>query len=109
MQAAAKKLLERGVRRDVIIHFEAGAVVAEKSGAVHHQASLQLPPGFIAGSTGAGDAFAAGYLHGVHEEWPIAERLWLAVCSAVACLAHPPPSQGLRPGAECMELMRQLG
>jgi sugar/nucleoside kinase (ribokinase family) len=84
-------------------------VLSWRRKAVHHQASLQLPPGFIAGSTGAGDAFAAGYLHGVHEEWPIAERLWLAVCSAAACFAHPPPSQGLRPVAECMELMRQLG
>ena len=109
MEAAAKKLLERGVRREVIIHFEAGAVVAEKSGAVHHQASLKLPPGFITGATGAGDAFAAGYLHGTHEDWPIAERLSLAVCSAAACLTHPTPSQGLRPVAECLDLMRKHG
>lgn len=109
MQAAAAKLLELGVRREVIIHFEAGAVVAEKSGTVHHQASLTLPPGFIAGATGAGDAFAAGYLHGTHEEWPIAERLRLGVCTAAACLTHPTPSQGLRPVSECLELMSKHG
>jgi sugar/nucleoside kinase (ribokinase family) len=109
MQAAAARLLELGVRREVIIHFEAGAVVAEKNGAVHHQASLKLPPGFIAGATGAGDAFAAGYLHGTHEEWPIAERLRLAVCTAAACLTHPTPSQGLRPVSECFELMSKHG
>jgi len=109
MQAAAAKLLELGVRREVIIHFEAGAVVAEKGGAVHHQASLKLPPGFIAGATGAGDAFAAGYLHGTHEEWPVAERLRLAVCTAAACLTHPTPSQGLRPVNECLELMSKHG
>lgn len=109
MQAAAARLLELGVRREVIIHFEAGAVVAEKNGARHHQASLRLPPGFIAGATGAGDAFAAGYLHGTHEDWPIAKRLRLAVCTAAACLTHPTPSQGLRPVSECLELMSKHG
>lgn len=109
LQAAAQELLRRGVRREVIIHFEKGAVVAEKNGKVHHQGSLNLPPGFIAGATGAGDAFAAGYLHGTHEEWPVAERLRLAVCTAAACLTHPTPSEGLRPVAECLELLHRHG
>jgi sugar/nucleoside kinase (ribokinase family) len=107
MQNAAQRLLGKGVRREVIIHFEAGAVVAEKNGSLHHQASLKLPPGFIAGATGAGDAFAAGYLHGTHEEWPVAQRLRLAVCTAAACLTHPTPSQGLRPVADCLALWDQ--
>jgi sugar/nucleoside kinase (ribokinase family) len=84
-------------------------VVAEKNGAVHHQPSLRLPKGFIAGATGAGDAFAAGYLHGTHENWPVATRLKLAVCTAAACLTHPTPSQGLRPVAECLKLAEELG
>lgn len=109
IQEAALFLLEKGVRREVIIHFEAGAVVAEKNGAVHHQPSLRLPKGFIAGATGAGDAFAAGYLHGTHENWPVSERLKLAICTAAACLTHPTPSQGLRPVAECLNLAEELG
>ncbi len=109
IKTAAQKLLQLGVRREVIIHFEAGAVVAEKNGRVHHQPSLKLPAGFIAGATGAGDAFAAGYLHGTHENWPIPDRLKLAVCAAAACLTHPTPSQGLRPVAECLELAAKLG
>ncbi|MBL9180991.1 MAG: carbohydrate kinase family protein [Verrucomicrobiaceae bacterium] len=109
IQTAAWQLLDRGVRREVIIHFEAGAVVVVKNGAAHHQPSLKLPPGFIAGATGAGDAFAAGYLHGTHEEWPVAERLKLAVCTAAMCLTHPTPSQGLRPVAECLQLLDKFG
>ncbi|MCB1275085.1 carbohydrate kinase family protein [Prosthecobacter sp.] len=109
IQAAARQLLDAGVRREVVIHFEAGAVVVEKGGSVHHQSSLQLPPNFIAGATGSGDAFAAGYLHGTHEESPIAERLRLAVCTAAICLTHPTPSQGLRPVNECLELAAQFG
>lgn len=109
IKTAALRLIANGVQREVIIHFEAGAVVAEKSGAVYHQPSLKLPPGFIAGATGAGDAFAAGYLHGTHEGWPIPERLKLAVCTAAACLTHPTPSLGLRPVAECLKLADELG
>lgn len=108
MQDAARSLLALGVRREVIIHFEAGAVVAEKSGAAHHQASLHLPTGFIAGATGAGDAFAAGYLHGTHEDWSIAERLKLAVCTAAMSLTDPTPSRGLKPVPECLKLLDTL-
>jgi len=109
MQEAADILLNGGVKREVVIHFEAGAFVAEKKGGVHFHASLKLPQGFIAGATGAGDAFAAGYLHGLHEEWPVAERLKLGVCTAAMCLTHPTPSQGLKPVAECLKLADELG
>lgn len=106
---AARALLERGVQRQVVIHFEAGAVVADRSGEVSIQASLDLPQGFIAGATGAGDAFAAGYLHGIHEGMSTADSLTLAVCSAAACLTHPTPSGGLRPVAECLRLADEHG
>ncbi|MDZ4289080.1 MAG: carbohydrate kinase family protein [Prosthecobacter sp.] len=104
VSAAARALLAKGVSRQVVIHFEAGAVVADRDGTVTHQGSLNLPPNFIAGATGAGDAFAAGYLHGVHEGWPTADCLRLAVCTAAACLRHPTPSQGLLPVADCLKL-----
>lgn len=101
---AARVLLAKGVNKQVVIHYEAGAVVADKSGAITVQPSLQLPPGFIVGATGAGDAFAAGYLHGVHEGWSTAACLKLAVCTAAACLTHSTPSMGLRPVADCLRL-----
>jgi sugar/nucleoside kinase (ribokinase family) len=100
----ARALLAKGVGRQVVIHFEAGAVVADADGSVTQQGSLDLPANFIAGATGAGDAFAAGYLHGVHEGWATVECLKLGVCAAAACLTHPAPSLGLRPVAECLRL-----
>ncbi len=106
---AARALLARGVHRQVVIHFEAGAVVADCDGGVSIQASLNLPPGFIVGATGAGDAFAAGYLHGIHEGWSTADCLTLAVCTAAAWLTHPTPSEGLRPVADCLRLADEHG
>lgn len=106
---AARQLLARGVRRQVVIHFEGGAVVADRDGRVTRQGSLVLPPNYIAGATGAGDAFAAGYLFGIHENWSTEECLELAVCSAAACLSDPTPSRGLRPVEECLKLAARFG
>ena len=109
MSAAARALLKKGVARQVVIHFEKGAVVADVSGEVVVQGSLNLPPDFIVGATGAGDAFAAGYLFGIHEAMPTQERLRLAMCTAAACLTHPTPSMGLRPVAECLRDADEFG
>lgn len=106
---AAHRLLKGGVRREVAIHFVEGAVAVNVDGQVTTQGSLQLPEGFIVGATGAGDAFAAGYLHGVHEEWPTAESLKLAVCTAAACLTDPTPSRGLKPVEECLQRLHSFG
>lgn len=106
---AARSFLKLGVRRQVVIHFETGALAADADGTVTMQGSLRLPANYVVGATGAGDAFAAGYLHGVHEDWPTTERLTLGVCAAAACLTDPTPSQGLRPVAECLALAEEFG
>lgn len=99
---AASEILALGVVRVVVIHFEEGAVAAEKNGEIIVRGSLILPDGFSKGATGAGDAFAAGYLYGVHEGWSLGKRIDLATCAAAACLTHPTPSGGLRPIADCL-------
>jgi len=106
---AARLLLSRGVRERVVVHFVEGALAVDATGAATLQGSLQLPAGFIAGATGAGDAFAAGYLHGCHEGWSVQKSLELGVCAAAACLTDPTPSRGLRSVADCLALARELG
>ena len=109
IENAARALLGKGVRRSVTIHFVEGAVCVEKSGHAHRQSSVRLPPGYVQGATGAGDAFAAGLLLGIHNEnsWP--ETLRLAVCSAAMCLSHPATSEGMKPVAECLALGSSFG
>lgn len=106
---AARLLLASGVRRTVIIHFVNGAVAVSHDGVVTRQGSLLLPKGFIVGATGAGDAFAAGCLYGLHEGWALQECLRLAVCTAAQCMTHGAPSLGLRPVNECLELASSFG
>jgi sugar/nucleoside kinase (ribokinase family) len=106
---AAEQLLALGVKKTVTIHTEHGAVCATAEGLRLKQASLKLPAGFSQGATGAGDAFAAGMLYGLHEGWRPAESLRLAVAAAAACLTDPTPSGGMRPLAECLALAEHFG
>lgn len=106
---AAEQLLALGVKRTVTIHAAHGAVCATADGLRLKQASLRLPPGYSQGATGAGDAFAAGMLYGLHEGLPLPDRLRLAVCCAAACLSDPTPSKGLRPVQECLALADRFG
>lgn len=109
MESAANELLGWGVHRSVVIHFEGGAVAATRDQEVLSQPSLDLPAGYTQGATGAGDAFAAGYLHGVHEQWDLERRLKLAMCAAGACLAHASPSEGMREIEGCLRLAERYG
>lgn len=101
---AAGQLMALGVHQSVTIHTEHGCVCVLRGGSHGVQGSLRLPVGFSQGATGAGDAFAAGLLLGLHEGWSLPERLRLAVCAAAMSLTHPTPSQGMRTVAECLAL-----
>jgi sugar/nucleoside kinase (ribokinase family) len=106
---AAELLLQRGVSQQVVIHFVEGAVVADANRTISRQGSLNLPDGFIAGATGAGDAFAAGYLLGLHEGVSTQQCLKLGVCAAAQCLTHPTPSLGLGSAEACLALGERFG
>lgn len=106
---AARCLLSQGVRRAVIVHETRGAVAVAADGTVFNQPSLRVPQERIAGTNGAGDAFAAGFLWGVHEGWEVGRCLELAVCAAAASLADPTPSGAVLPWNECLELAKHYG
>ncbi|MEM7143929.1 MAG: PfkB family carbohydrate kinase [Verrucomicrobiota bacterium] len=108
-KAAARSLLDLGVSTRVVIHFEEGAVAADANGDLATQASLDLPADFIKGATGAGDAFATGYLYGVHENRPLADCLHHAVCVAAQCLTDPTTSNGIQPLPQCLALANTHG
>jgi sugar/nucleoside kinase (ribokinase family) len=106
---ASRDLLALGVRQTVTIHTEHGAATCTHENDEHFQPSLLLPTGYSQGATGAGDAFAAGLLYALHEDWSLADRLRLAVCTAAASLSHPTPSGGMKRVHECLALADAFG
>ncbi|MEO5712839.1 MAG: carbohydrate kinase family protein [Luteolibacter sp.] len=109
VEQAARALLALGVRRHVILHFPEGACAASADGSIVWQASVRVPAALIAGAAGAGDAFAAGCLFGLHEEQPLAAALELGVCAAATSLLHPTCSESVLPAAEALRFGRSHG
>lgn len=101
---AARTLVRMGVREWALIHFPEGACACSLSGDVVWQPAVAFPPKKIAGTAGAGDAFAAGVLYGLHENWPMQRALELGVCVAAASLRHPTCSEAVESMASCLAL-----
>lgn len=94
MTAAAHALMDGGVRRAVIMHSTARTVWLE-DGQVKTYVPTPLPPERIVSSVGAGDAFAAGVIHGLHEGWPQPACVDLGFRAAAACLGGQTATDGL--------------
>ena len=92
-------------RADAVLHFPEGAFAC-RSGSTEAfaQGSVRLPSAEIIGATGAGDAFATGYLYGVHEGWSVSQALLCGVCVAAQSLTDATPSGGVASLADCMKL-----
>jgi sugar/nucleoside kinase (ribokinase family) len=97
-------LFERGRMRLVTVHMPEGVYVRDAAGNRYAAGSLSLPPEFIKGVVGAGDAFCAGMLYGLHEGWDHARAAHLGNCCAAACLSEPGATEGVGTVAEVLEL-----
>jgi sugar/nucleoside kinase (ribokinase family) len=109
LRHAAGALLQLGVRDLVIIHFPEGAFARTRKGEDHWQSSVRLPEKLIRGTVGAGDAFAAGVLIGLHEGWELPRSLQTGVCVATACLTDPTCSGGIKSLGTSLALGRKYG
>lgn len=109
LRHAAGVLLQSGVRELVVIHFPEGGFARTRTGEDFWQPSVKLPEKFIAGTAGAGDAFCAGMLLGLHEGWTLDRCLQVAVCVAAASLSDPTCTAGVKSLASCLNLGRKHG
>jgi len=109
LKAAAEILIQAGVREWVVVHFPEGACAVSRNGQLRMQGSLCVPLSRIRGTVGAGDAFAAGVLYGLHEGCDMESALIYGVCVAAACLCEAGCSDGVRPLEECLMLKNEFG
>ncbi|MGI9449575.1 MAG: carbohydrate kinase family protein [Geminicoccaceae bacterium] len=106
---AANAALSLGSQQMVVVHFPAGAIVATREGDVVTRPSIQVPNDVIIGANGAGDAFAAGFLYGLHEGWPLDDVLSLAHAAAAASLRGMSTTAAVEPWQTCLDLARDWG
>lgn len=101
-EQACRDLLARGVGSIAAIHHPDGAVAVSASGETTRRGSVKVPAHEIVGSVGAGDAFYAGMLYGIHEGWPIEHSVDLANASAATSLHAATTSASIRPWKDCL-------
>ncbi|CAM3715831.1 carbohydrate kinase family protein (plasmid) [Agrobacterium radiobacter] len=92
---ASEGLIAAGVKQAVVIHAPEGALWA----GVHSEAlwipSKPVSPDKIVSPVGAGDAFCAAVVYGIHENWPNRKTLEIAHLAAVACLGGATATDGI--------------
>jgi sugar/nucleoside kinase (ribokinase family) len=109
LRHAAGSLLQCGVRELVVIHFPEGGFARTRKGEDVWQSSVKLPDKQIVGTAGAGDAFCAGVLLGLHEGWELKKCLEAGVCVAAMSLTHATCTGGMKPLAACLALGKKYG
>ena len=100
---AGENLIDKGVNDYVFIHFPKGAIAVDKNKNHFNQGCVKIPADKIAGAVGAGDAFAAGVLFGIHEGWPVNECMKAGVITAAFSLMQPGASEGVLPYEEMLK------
>ena len=109
LRHAAGALLQMGVKEVVVIHFPEGAFARTRKGDDVWQSSVKLPDKQIAGAAGAGDAFCAGTLLGLHQGWELDQCLQTAVSMAASSLSDVTCTGGVKSLSACLALAKKFG
>jgi sugar/nucleoside kinase (ribokinase family) len=108
LKEALRMLLAKGESELVCIHFPEGAYAALKGEAPVFAPSCDLPEGYIVGTAGAGDAFCAGMLYGIYEEWELEKCMGFANAMAGICLAGLSTSDSMKSLDETLRFVEEM-
>ena len=103
MKTIMQTLKDYGVKERVIVHMPNKGLCLSND-FFTEVPSLDLPSGYIKGSTGAGDAFCAGSLVGIYKGWSDKEILEFGSLSAAASLREADAISGMATEKEIKEL-----
>ncbi len=106
---AARHVLTQGSVGLAVVHFPRGAIAVSRDGVVTRQPSVKVPQSAIVSANGAGDAFAAGMLYGLHERWEVGRCLALAHATAAASLRGASTTDTVEKWQNCMQLAERWG
>jgi len=101
-------ILDFGVKDLVVIHFPEGGYLRSRGGVELLQPSLELTDDFIVGSTGAGDAFCAGILYGLYQDWDHDRTLRFATCAGGMNLNDLTTTGGSKSWQEVLEMEKRF-
>ncbi len=109
VKTAINALFDLGVREVVSIHSREGGWFSQKGSGVYFQPSLNLPKDKIISKIGVGDAFCAGILYSLYNEFDPEYSLRVAGAAAACSLTDENASGGMRRFDKIMELESEIG
>lgn len=107
--ASCAALLRQGAMRLVAVHFPEGAIAVTRQDEKVFVPSVKVPTEVIVGPNGAGDAFAAGFMYGLHEDWSLEDSLWMGHAAAACSLRTAGTTDGVVSWRECLEIAQTWG
>ena len=107
MKVICEKLIELGVNEKVVIHCPEIGCCLDKKWNYTIKNSISIPKGFIKGSVGAGDAFCAGSLYAIYNDYEDDKMLDFANLVAVNCLSEKDAVSGIRHKDKLTEVLQK--
>ena len=102
---AMQSLKELGVSRWIVVHSpKIGYGYDCFTNEFVSVDSLNLPKGFIKGTTGAGDAYCAGILYGAYTDMSLSGAMVLARATAACSLSESNGTDGMLPFSEAIRM-----
>jgi len=105
---ALEKIKKLGVSQWAVIHCPEGGYGLDGSGRFVESPSIKLPPDYIKGTVGAGDAFCAGTIYAAFHGESLEEGLELGNAAAAASLSMPGSTEGMLPVKELRNFRKLL-
>lgn len=105
--AALERLRGMGVSTWAVVHCPEGGFGLDERGEYVEVPGLKLPPGYIQGSVGAGDAFCSGVLYAAWKGWDLKTAIESGTAAAACSLSRPGATEGMRDYASAMRLYRE--
>ncbi len=108
LKRALDSLLEVSTSEIICIHFPEGAYGVRRGKNPIFAPTHKLSREYIKGTVGAGDAFCAGMLYGIHEEWDMERSMRFANAMAAICLSDTSTSGGMKSLEETIRFMEEM-
>jgi sugar/nucleoside kinase (ribokinase family) len=104
VKLAMQKMIDGGVSDRVIVHCKQTSFALDTKGNFTEVPSLRIPKELIKGSVGAGDAFCAGCLYGIYNDYSDRQILEFASAAAACNLFEANSVDGMRPRNEILKI-----
>ena len=104
LKRALGEIKGMGVSQWVVIHCPEGGFGLDNRGKALESPSINLPPEYIKGKVGAGDAFCAGVIYAASQGGDLEQGLELGNAAAAASLSMPGATEGMLPVEELRKL-----